>query len=105
MASREFRDERGRKWTVSQVIPERRDRRSGADRRARARESADRRKLQLLGAHIGGDLAKGWLVFVTSGERRRYAPLPDQWIDASDDQLRAWCAAAKQLPPLRRLIE
>jgi len=105
MASREFRDEHGRTWTVSQVIPERRDRRSGTDRRSHARASAERRKFQLLGAHIGGDLAKGWLVFVTRGERRRYAPLPEQWIEASDDQLRGWCAAARQLPPLRRLIE
>jgi hypothetical protein len=105
MASREFRDERGRTWLVCDVIPERRDRRSGADRRKTPRPTFDRRKAQLLGAYIGGDFAKGWLVFITGRERRRYAPLPARWTEATDSQLLDWCAEARPLPPAKRLIE
>jgi hypothetical protein len=105
MAHREFRDERGRLWEVWDVIPERRDRRSGAERRKHARETFDRRKLRVLSAAVTGDLAKGWLVFSNPTDRRRYAPLPDRWIEATEDQLRLWCAAARQIPLPRRLIE
>ena len=105
MAHREFQDDRGRLWEVWDVIPERRDRRSGAERRKSARETFDRRKLQLLSVVVKGDLAKGWLVFTSTLERRRYAPLPEGWAEASTTQLWDWCAAAKPLPPPRRLIE
>jgi hypothetical protein len=104
MAHREFRDEKGRLWEVWDVIPERRDRRSGMDRRKLARETFDRRKMRVLSAVISGDLAKGWLVFATSLERRRYSPLPEGWAEASDIQLNQWRAAAKVLPPPRRLL-
>lgn len=100
MALRELQDERGCTWLVWDVIPERRDRRSGLDRRATPRETPDRRKVKVLSAAVAGDLAKGWLVFLSEDEeRRRYAPLPDRWREASDDQLRVWCAAAKPLRP------
>jgi hypothetical protein len=75
------------------------------DRRKTARETFDRRKERILSAVITGDLAKGWLVFSTMLERRRYAPVPDQWTTASDAELLHWCEAAKPLPPTRRLIE
>ena len=105
MAHREFQDDRGRRWEVWDVVPERRDRRSGAERRKRARETFDRRKLRLLSVVVRGDLAKGWLVFATTLERRRYAPVPEGWTEASTTQLLLWCAEAKPLPPPRRLIE
>jgi hypothetical protein len=105
MAHREFRDARGQLWEVWDVIPERRDRRSGVERRQQARETFDRRKMRVLSAVITGDLAKGWLVFSTKSERRRYSPLPEHWVDASDAKLRDWCQAAIALSAPRRLIE
>ena len=87
------------------MIPERRDRRSGLDRRKHARDTFDRRKMRVLSAVITGDLAKGWLVFATAKERRRYAPLPERWIEAPEGQLCDWCEAAKPIPLPRRLIE
>jgi len=105
MAHREFNDERGLPWEVWDVVPERRDRRSGVERRKHARETFDRRKMRVLSAVITGDLAKGWLVFSSKFERRRYAPLPEAWANASDDQLRTWCAAAVSIGQPRRLIE
>jgi hypothetical protein len=105
MAHREFEDDRGRHWDVWDVIPERRDRRGGADRRKSAREAFDRRKMRLLSAVITGDLAKGWLVFSTTLERQRYSPLPEGWTGATLAQLLLWWEAAKPLPAPRRLIE
>ena len=72
MAHREFRDERGRLWEVWDVMPERRDRRGGADRRTEARATFDRRKRRVLSAAVSGDLAKGWLVFSSALERRLF---------------------------------
>jgi len=105
MAHREFQDDRGQLWEVWDVLPERRDRRSGGDRRKLARETFDRRKARILSAAISGDFARGWLVFTTKLDRRRYAPLPEGWNEASDHQLRDWCAAAVSIPLPRRLIE
>ena len=105
MAHREFQDERGQLWEVWDVVPERRDRRSGLDRRQHARETFDRRKVKVLSAVITGDLAKGWLVFSSKFERRRYAPLPERWCDATEPDLRLWCARAVAIPLPRRLIE
>ena len=105
MAHREFQDERGQLWEVWDVVPERRDRRSGLDRRRSARETFDRRKVKVLSAVITGDLAKGWLVFSSKFERRRYAPLPEHWSEGSDLDLRSWCAKAVAIPLPRRLIE
>jgi hypothetical protein len=105
MAHREFRDERGRLWEVWDVMPERRDRRGGADRRTEARATFDRRKRRVLSAAVSGDLAKGWLVFSSALERRRYTPLPDRWAEVTDEQLNAWCASARPIPLPRRLIK
>ena len=105
MAHREFRDDRGRQWEVWDVRPERKERRSGTERRQRARDRVDRRQQQLLLAAIGGDLANGWLAFTTRGERRRYTPVPDGWATATQEQLLDWLAKAKPLPPRPRLIE
>jgi hypothetical protein len=105
MAHREFLDDRGRQWEVWDVRPERRERRSGEERRRSPREKVDRRQRKSVIAVIGGSLANGWLAFTTKGERRRYAPLPENWVTATDEQLLLWLAAAKPLPPRPRLIE
>lgn len=45
--------------------------------------------------------AGGWLLFTCGTERRRYAPLPPEWNDASEAQLREWCARATLVSALR----
>lgn len=105
MAYREFRDDEGRVWEVWDVVPERRDRRGGVDRRHEFRDGSDRRKRRVLSAVVSGDLAKGWLVFTTAAERRRYVPIPEGWTEASEAQLIRWCSEAKPLPASRRPFE
>ena len=105
MAHREFQDDKGRLWTVWEVRPERRDRRTTGDRRRRPRSAPDRRKQQLMGAAIAGELAHGWLAFETTGERRRYTPIPDDWAQVPDAELVTLWRAAALVAPKKRLLE
>ena len=72
MATRAFTDRQGGGWKVWETIPQ--------DARG------------CLPA-----FAKGWLTFehATSGERRRLAPIPAGWTDASDERLLLMCRAAE----------
>lgn len=40
------------------------------------------------------EFSDGWLLFSSGDERRRLAPLPPGWREASEVQLRRWCADA-----------
>lgn len=107
MPFREFTDERGRGWRVWDVYPrlaERRTRDAGPPPGSRERRRYVERRLRL-----HSTMARGWLVFESrDGERRRLVPIPEMpagWNDATEHQLRAWCAMAEPAPPPRRLIE
>jgi len=107
MALREFTDENGRSWTVWDVHPElveRRQQNTGPPPGIRDRRVHTRRR-----AIIPSAMPQGWLAFESrDGDRRRLSPIPNVpkgWSEASDDELRAWCAIAKPLPRSRRLIE
>ena len=41
------------------------------------------------------EYADGWLVFETSLERRRLAPIPTEWHEADESTLREWWATAE----------
>ena len=50
----------------------------------------------------------GWLLFLSRhGEKRRLSPVPSEWPSVSPDQLEAWCARAKRVPPApeRRAVD
>jgi hypothetical protein len=107
MPLREFTDERGRQWTVWDVHPtlaERRRWNAGPPPGVR-----ERRRFVESRLHIRPSMSRGWLAFEAhDGERRRLAPIPDMasgWFEASEKELRAWCAMAQPAPPVRRLIE
>jgi hypothetical protein len=78
---RTFRDERDQEWEVRAIKP--------------PPPTERRRRL------IADDFANGWLLFTLGMERRRLAPLPPGWHQASDTQLVRWCADAEQVagPP------
>jgi hypothetical protein len=44
--------------------------------------------------------ARGWLLFESSGEKRRLAPYPDDWTRLSVRQLEDACLHARRLEPL-----
>lgn len=86
MATRVFRDVKGVEWSVVEVRPT-------AGRPGMVRPQFER----------------GWLLFVSDGERRRLAPPPHGWVDLSEDGLRQLLRTAELSTParfpVRRLVE
>jgi hypothetical protein len=83
MPHRIFTDVRGVAWDVWDVVP-----RSAAGDAHHAGPTA-----------ITGELARGWLAFQSPDARRRLAPIPFAWDEASDEQLRRWCTEALAVVP------
>jgi hypothetical protein len=77
MAVRTFESPDGATWSVWEVIP--------------ARVSEFR---STHGSHLPRELADGWLCFDCGTEKRRLAPLPPNWEERPDEDLRFWCRAA-----------
>jgi hypothetical protein len=71
---RTFRDEDGLEWEVRAITPATKDRRAPV---------------------VRPDLANGWLLFTLGLERRRLAPLPSAWREASESQLEHWRRSAQ----------
>ena len=82
MALREFTDEHGRSWQVWSTFPSSSP--TGEDR-------------------VRAPLAGGWLTFLAGKQRRRLVPVPAEWEQAADDDLREWLRAAEEAPAFRRL--
>ena len=112
MAFRSFRDAQGVNWEVWDVIPGRltlsaRDHRAGTDRRAAPegavsspRPAESERRLGIdRRASLSPALRGGWLAFRTTAERRRLAPIPDGWENATDAELARYCDTAERVPP------
>lgn len=75
---RSFRDERDLEWEVRAITPARHDRRAPV---------------------VRADHANGWLLFTLGLERRRLAPPPPGWDQASELQLKQWCENAERVQP------
>jgi hypothetical protein len=103
MAHREFTDPLGRCWTVWSVVPERPERRR-RDASVTAR-SERRRTPKEFRVPLGEQWIAGWLAFQTKGEKRRLAPIPDEWEGATDEQLHRMLERADPIRPPRRLAE
>lgn len=71
MPIREFADESGDVWMVWSTLP-----RSGAN--------------------VRPQYAAGWLSFQCGDARRRYVPIPPDWENAGEDELRAWLGLAHE---------
>ena len=113
MTVRSFVDPAGVSWLVYDVHPRaagRDERRSGYDRRLepapdpiveRRTGTADRRRRQGVEEIFGlthPGFEGGWLCFQAEGEKRRLAPIPPQWTEASDAALAALLARARPAP-------
>src|SRR5689334_4283611 len=103
MSHRIFVDSAGNEWEAFDVVP-RRDERRNYDRRnlgdggAESEQRRQDRRLTVGGA-AGIRDNKGWLCFERGSERRRLSPIPEDWQRVSDEELDAYCRAAR---PVRR---
>ena len=108
MTHRQFKDRQGKTWDVWQVHPaaaERRfsERRVNDEERldaAERRSGLERREGRLSRTPVAAEFAYGWLCFETPGEKRRLAPVPEDWDRADDETIEQWCCVAK--PVVRR---
>jgi hypothetical protein len=109
MNYRTFTDSQGHRWEVWLVLPtaaERREseRRVLADRRTEARVQAserrvtlDRRRFSFRRVGVAAVYASGWLCFESEEEKRRLAPVPEDWDQATAEKLQSWCLSAKRV--------
>ena len=67
--------------------------------------AADRRKIQEARVLVPESLQKGWLAFQSGKERRRLAPIPQDWADMTSEELVQLLNRADQRSRTRRLIE
>lgn len=79
--ARIIRDAAGIEWTVYETAP------SASERRAQ---------------HLAEAYRNGWLVFESSAEKRRLAPVPAGWEELSDSGLATLCESAVPQPVHRR---
>ncbi len=110
MSYKLFEGPNGIKWEVWMVVPTESERRRG-ERRVANRSTAllytgperrtgpDRRAKAGAGRTVvSPDLESGWLCFESAeGEKRRLAPVPDDWERATSEKLWVWCEAAMQV--------
>jgi hypothetical protein len=107
MSLRTFVDSAGQEWQAFDVVP-RDDERRHYDRRASGeltgedqddRREGDRRITVGRASRIGGPQS-GWLCFESGDERRRLSPIPNDWRRCPENQLEAYCRAARPVRPL-----
>ena len=109
MSYRTFLDTAGRRWEVWLVTPSAAERRK-VDRRvtphgsstyvgdADRRRTPDRRRAPFRRTvTVASEYSSGWLCFESEGEKRRLAPVPQDWDQAGPDRLSTWLQAAKRV--------
>jgi len=93
--NREFTDVLGKQWFVWEVYPRLIERRLMHERRALSRHTAERRHEFVGRATLPRQILGGWLAFQNDHERRRVIPVPDDWEDLDDRELRSLLALSK----------
>jgi hypothetical protein len=66
---------------------------------------ADRRKVQETRVLVPDGLQKGWLAFQCGNERRRIAPIPEDWTEMTTEELQELLRRSDRRSRARRLIE
>lgn len=107
MAYRTFVDDDGSYWQVWDSQPTRVERRvAAADRRKQRlfpwreterRSGQDRRLNAQRRIVLAEGYGSGWLTFESLSEKRRLLPIPLQWEELSQGELRALCDKAKRV--------
>ncbi len=97
MAHRAFQDRLGRTWDVWEVRPTAIERRLNGDRRHHPRATPERRQRTEARVVVPNDLSRGWLAFDAGSERRRLAPIPEDWLNLPDAQLEMLAERATRL--------
>jgi hypothetical protein len=110
MSYRTFVDRTGSYWQVWDSQPTKVERRvTAADRRqpryrpwvgTERRAGIDRRTVSQRRITLAEGYGRGWLTFESLSEKRRLIPIPRDWEQLSNAELRALCDKAKQVAKL-----
>jgi hypothetical protein len=108
MSYRTFVDRTGSYWQVWDSQPTKVERRvTAADRRqpkyrawagTERRAGIDRRMVSQRRITLAEGYGRGWLTFESLSEKRRLIPVPSNWEELSNGELRALCDKAKPVP-------
>ena len=104
MTTREFVDDDGTLWMMWEVHPALTDRRQVRNP-SRPNELEERRKPRSALSPLPGQMRAGWLAIQSATERRRVAPVPEGWVDRTDDELKEMLKSSENTGRRRRLIE
>lgn len=106
MGYRDFRDPAGNTWMAWDVVPHMVERRNGPRRNASSQPASasasgserrvgiDRRMVRSTRARLGDGMDAGWLCFENGEQKRRLAPIPQDWMRCGDRQLAEYCERA-----------
>ncbi|MDB4917006.1 MAG: hypothetical protein JWM95_4650 [Gemmatimonadetes bacterium] len=101
MAYRIFRDSRGREWQTWDVTPSLGERRIGERRMYSVafhhEDLRSRNERRATGGHrplMTAGLDTGWLCFEAADEKRRLAPVPNDWQVCPRERLEEYCERA-----------
>jgi len=107
MGYRTFVDSNGSYWQVWDSQPSRVERRlRGSDRRnhkpfawngAERRAGLDRRQTEQRRITLSAGYGAGWLTFESLEEKKRLIPIPSDWENVSQAELRALCEKARRV--------
>jgi hypothetical protein len=95
VALRVITDTDGSTWEVWEVYTTLAERRGSVERRARMRGDADRRVRVERRPVVAPELRQGWLAFQSLLERRRRAPIPQDWESLPEGDLLALLKGAR----------
>lgn len=98
MTHRKIKDGDGRAWDVWEVYPSAVEQRMSGEYPAApggaVTPKRDRREVRIL---VPSALQDGWLAFQAGSDRRRLAPIPENWIELDDEELIVLLAKADRL--------
>ena len=106
MSYRTFVDGNGSYWQVWDSQPTKMERRVSADRRkpryyawggTERRSGTDRRTTSQRRIVLSEGYGAGWLTFESLNEKRRLIPIPANWENVSQTELRTLCERAKRV--------
>jgi hypothetical protein len=97
MTHRKIKDGVGRGWDVWEVYPSAVEQRMSGEYPAIGAGNpvpAEKREMRI---RVPSALQDGWLAFQSGQERRRLAPIPENWVTLDEDALLRLLASADRL--------
>jgi len=87
MTHRTIKDGDGKSWEVWEVYPSAVEQRMSGEHPAAPPGEAPKRERREVRILVPPALQDGWLAFQTGNERRRLAPIPNNWTTLNDTAL------------------